>query len=151
MKTHRRSGFTLVEILIVVVILGILAAIVVPQFSEASSEAKINTLRGNLQTMRSQLELYKIQHDDLLPGQSVIGGDVLEADFMDNLMNDAKYNSYFQKFPSNDYMVNAADRTRVTCVNAAGDLPDGTEGTGWWFNAADGDFRAASAAGHIDY
>ena len=35
-----KSGFTLVEVLIVVVILGILAAVVIPQFSDASTEAK---------------------------------------------------------------------------------------------------------------
>ncbi|MHC4171078.1 MAG: type II secretion system protein [Planctomycetota bacterium] len=63
-----RSGFTLVEILIVVVILGILAAIVIPQFTEASTEAKTSSLMTDLQTMRSQIELYKIQHNDDLPG-----------------------------------------------------------------------------------
>ncbi|MHC4363321.1 MAG: type IV pilin protein, partial [Planctomycetota bacterium] len=39
-----QSGFTLVEILIVVVILGILAAIVIPQFTDASTEAKMSSL-----------------------------------------------------------------------------------------------------------
>jgi len=55
-----KSGFTLVEILIVVVILGILAAIVIPQFTDASTEAKESALKSDLQTMRSQIELYKI-------------------------------------------------------------------------------------------
>ncbi len=69
MKTKKtKAGFTLVEILIVVVILGILAAIVIPQFTQASTEARENSLRANLQTMRSQIELYKIQHNDTLPG-----------------------------------------------------------------------------------
>ncbi len=57
-----KSGFTLVEILIVVVILGILAAIVIPQFTSASTEAKQSALVSNLQSVRSQIELYKIHH-----------------------------------------------------------------------------------------
>jgi len=70
-----KSGFTLVEILIVVVILGILAAIVIPQFTGASTEAKESALRSDLQAIRSQIELYKIQHNaDILPGE------VLNAD-----------------------------------------------------------------------
>ena len=62
-----KRGFTLVEILIVVVILGILAAIVIPQFTQASTEAKTNSLCSDLQTLRSQIELYKVQHNDTLP------------------------------------------------------------------------------------
>ncbi len=62
-----KRGFTLVEILIVVVILGILAAIVVPQFTQASSQAKLNSLCSNLQSLRSQIELYKVQHNDNPP------------------------------------------------------------------------------------
>jgi general secretion pathway protein G len=63
-----KSGFTLVEILIVVVILGILAAIVIPQFTNASTEARESALVSDLQSVRSQIELYKIQHNsDALP------------------------------------------------------------------------------------
>ena len=64
-----KKGFTLVEILIVVVILGILAAIVIPQFTSASTEAKESALQSDLQAMRSQIELFKIHHNDLLPGE----------------------------------------------------------------------------------
>ena len=62
-----RKGFTLVEILIVVVILGILAAIVIPQFTDASTQSKLSSCRTTLQSMRSQIELYKIQHNDDAP------------------------------------------------------------------------------------
>ena len=63
----RKSGFTLVEILIVVIILGILAAIVIPQFTNASQDARESSLLSQLQTLRSQIELYKLQHLDKLP------------------------------------------------------------------------------------
>ncbi|MGH7177980.1 MAG: type II secretion system protein [Tepidisphaeraceae bacterium] len=68
------KGFTLVEILIVVIILGILAAIVIPQFTNASQDARKNSLVSQLQTVRSQIELYKLQHLDQLPPALVTGG-----------------------------------------------------------------------------
>ena len=66
-KYRSTRGFTLVEILIVVIILGILAAIVIPQFTNASQDARKNSLTSQLQTIRSQVELYKLQHQDKLP------------------------------------------------------------------------------------
>jgi general secretion pathway protein G len=66
MKRNIR-GFTLVEILIVVIILGILAAIVIPQFTNASNDARNNSVASTLQTARSQIELFKIQHGDTPP------------------------------------------------------------------------------------
>ena len=67
-KTYRRrSGFTLIEILIVVVILGILAAIVIPQFTDAAQDAGAASARSQLQTMRSQVELYRVQNNGAAP------------------------------------------------------------------------------------
>lgn len=60
-QNKARKAFTLIEILIVVVILGILAAIVIPQFTDASDQANVASMKSQLQTMRSQIELYRIQ------------------------------------------------------------------------------------------
>src|SRR4051794_25614562 len=60
-------AFTLVEILIVVIILGILAAIVIPQFANASSDARTTNLRTTLSNVRNQIEVFKGQHNDLPP------------------------------------------------------------------------------------
>ena len=66
-RKTRANGFTLIEILIVVIILGILAAIVIPQFSSASTQARTSALQSEVQTLRSQIALYKLQHGDNLP------------------------------------------------------------------------------------
>lgn len=63
-----RPGFTLVELLIVVVILGILATLVIPAFVGASQPARENVLRENLRLMRTQIELFTGQHAGLAPG-----------------------------------------------------------------------------------
>ncbi len=63
----RKPAFTLIELLIVVVILGIIAAIVVPQFTIATDDARLSTLRTNLGTIRAQLQLYKLEHNDNFP------------------------------------------------------------------------------------
>ena len=70
MNTRRnpvKRGFTLIEILIVVVILGILAAIIVPQFTNAAQDAGISSARSQLQTMRSQIELFRVQNNGAVP------------------------------------------------------------------------------------
>ena len=66
--TDNKKGFTLVELLIVVIILAVLAAIVVPQFGSSTEDAKISTLKANLASMRNALELYYHQHDSTYPG-----------------------------------------------------------------------------------
>lgn len=70
MIRHRNNAsraFTLVEILIVVVILGILASIVVPQFVSATTEATKTHIQRNLQEIANQVELYKGNNAGALP------------------------------------------------------------------------------------
>ncbi|GAH57778.1 unnamed protein product, partial [marine sediment metagenome] len=63
-----KRAFTLVEVLIVVAILGILAAIVVPQFRSHSQEANEAAAKDNLRILRQQIGLYAAQHSDVPPG-----------------------------------------------------------------------------------
>ena len=64
-----QSGFTLMEILIVVILLGILAMVVVPQITISSEDTKVSTLQSNLGQMRSLLEIYYAQHSETYPGE----------------------------------------------------------------------------------
>ena len=65
-----RNAFTLVELLIVVIILGILASVVIPQFSDASTDARMSSLATNLMTIRGQIDLYRLQHNGTYPAQA---------------------------------------------------------------------------------
>lgn len=67
-------GFTLIELLIVVIIIAILAAIAIPQFSSSSGDAQESALDANLATVRSSLELYRVQHANVYPGVAVSSG-----------------------------------------------------------------------------
>ncbi|MGQ0626909.1 MAG: competence type IV pilus major pilin ComGC, partial [Phycisphaerales bacterium] len=66
-RWSKSKAFTLIEILIVVVILGILAAIVVPQFTKASEDAQVGNVQTQLQTIRSQIELYRVKNNGARP------------------------------------------------------------------------------------
>ena len=148
-KMKSQSGFTLVEILIVVVILGILAAIVIPQFTEASTEAKTSSLCTDLQTMRSQIELYKIQHNDNLPASA---GDT-EADFdarltgttdISGATTGTDYGPYIQKIPTNQF----SDSNDVVLGTTDPAPVDATKG--WYFNTSTGAFHACDSTEHRD-
>src|SRR4051794_36579461 len=80
-----RPAFTLIEILIVVVILGILATIVIPQFSNASMTARENMLKDELRYLRTQIVVYKAQHHDVAPGYPA--GDITQTATADDFAN----------------------------------------------------------------
>ncbi len=57
-----RKAFTLIEVLIVVVIMAVLAATIIPQFSSSTQDAKESQLSFNMHALRSQIELYRVHH-----------------------------------------------------------------------------------------
>lgn len=131
--THRNKGFTLVEILIVVIILGILAAIVIPQFTEASNDARESALASDLQTLRSQLELYNIQHLDSYPAAANFVALLTGKSDVDGTLNAAgAYGPYLQNFPTNPF-------NNLNTVDVqADDTGLGGGNHGWYFNTATG-------------
>jgi type II secretion system protein G len=62
-----RRGFTLIEILTVVIILGILAALVVPNMTGFMSEATTSAARSQLSAVRGQIEMYRLRHGGVTP------------------------------------------------------------------------------------
>ena len=146
----RRTGFTLVEILIVVIILGILAAIVIPQFTEASNDARESALASDLQTCRSQLELYKVQHlekfptldeNDAADTANFVARMTGKTDQDGKLDAAAAFGPYLHKFPTNPFV--AANADGVNFGAAAASPGDGT--SGWYFNTTTGAFWANDA------
>ncbi|MEN8799839.1 MAG: type II secretion system protein [Flavobacteriaceae bacterium] len=67
-KRNKQAGFTLIEMLIVVLLLGILAMLIIPQISVSTEDARLNTLQSNLGTIRNAVELYYHQHSERYPG-----------------------------------------------------------------------------------
>jgi general secretion pathway protein G len=143
MTRTNRKGFTLIEILIVVIILGILAAIVIPQFTNASKEAKQSALVTMVQSMRSQIALFKLQHNDFLPGASPLvgtGGAFTSDTFWSQMteytsvtgtfvpggMKDATYahGPYMQSIPKNPLCPNTLSSSLV--VATAAGVPSAT-------------------------
>ena len=129
-----RKGFTLVEILIVVIILGILAAIVIPQFTEASNDARKSALESDLQTLRSQIELYKIQHLDTYPDKDTIVT-LLTTKTDASGAAGGTFGPYLQSFPTNPFV--SGDAAKQVTGGAA--TVKGTAGaTGWMYNSTTG-------------
>ncbi len=144
-----QRGFTLVKILIVVVILGILAAIVIPQFTQASSEAKLNSLCSDLQTLRSQIELYKVQHNDTAPllasfdakmvyCTNISGANAATPSKQRDVANGFIYGPYLERVPANPF-------NNLATLGVAGTVDSSV---GWAYNELTGEIRAADSAAH---
>jgi type II secretion system protein G len=67
MHVYRKKGFTLMELLLVVVILGILAAVAIPRMAKSSGDAKANACKANIALINSQIEQWSISNSGQYP------------------------------------------------------------------------------------
>jgi general secretion pathway protein G len=159
MKRMLKKGFTLVEILIVVIILGILAAIVIPQFTNASEDARQSSLISDLQSLRSQIELYKLQHHDQGPNGVFDANGDFQADnssgtFQTRLLGatdeyggswesgETKYGPYLQTFPENPFT--AADGNADEVSFDTDGSPAKDTSVGWIYDTTTGKIHAST-------
>ena len=133
-----KNGFTLVEILWVIMFLGLLAAIIVPQFADATSDAKMSNLRKNLQQVRAQVQLYKLEHKGVYPTD--ISAQLITRTNEDGAIDPAgAFGPYLRFFPDNRYIDDPAKS----------DATGGAPGDGWKYDSTTGQFNANSP-GHED-
>jgi general secretion pathway protein G len=127
----QRNAFTLIEVLIVVIIMAVLAATIIPQFADSTTDAKRSALEYNLHTMRSQIELYKM-HSGAYPATLTD----LTSTTPDG------YGPYIDAVPENPFNGSAAE----AAVSSVPSGPNAT-GEGWlymnstgkvWGNCAEG-------------
>lgn len=128
----KRNAFTLVELLIVVVILGILAAVVIPQFSDASTDAKFSSLGTNLATVRGQIELYKLQHNGAYPTDEKTFSDQMtkKTNADGTTTGTPTLGPYLQRIPNNPYSNDNSIGKKGDAAGSSGWIYDNSGGAG---------------------
>lgn len=130
-KLAKSGGFTLVEMLIVAIVLAILAAVVIPQFGDASTDVKISAVKSSLHSIRSQLELYRFQHNGSYPGLATWEDQMTKKTDADGTVNaSGKFGPYLLTMPVNPM----DDSSAIDAVQ------DGSGG--WSYDVGTGVFQA---------
>ncbi len=135
-RKNKAKGFTLVEILIVVVILGILAAIVVPQFTNAANEARTGNVATQVSTIENQLELWAARNSGSYPDLVTDGwGDSSTSGTMIG-------DSYLKELPVNPFTGSSSvvANTSFDSDVSVYEIADSTDG--WAYDRATGNIAA---------
>lgn len=135
MRNRMKKAFTLVEILIVVVILGILAAIVVPQFTNATQDAQAGNLKAQISSLQNQIELWKARNNSY-PDLATSGWALLVDPNSDGNFSDG----YIKEVPKNP-AAPAAVQTVVGAARAAT--------CGWVYDQTTGKLEATYFDGNV--
>ena len=147
-RTRRRANhaFTLIEILIVVIILGIIATIIIGLFANSSADASRNSLKDNLRSIRSALQIYVAQHTGY-PATGTFEAQMTQYTDASGNTSPTKtathvYGPYILQMP---ILPVGADRgaTGVTTTTY-------TAGFGWGYDSTSGTFKANTADTDVD-
>jgi prepilin-type N-terminal cleavage/methylation domain-containing protein len=105
-----KNAFSLVELMIVVALLGILAAAAVPSLSGHATKAKSSAARENLFKLRQAIEVYAVQHNDVAPGyrRDNAASTPNENYFRSQLTRNS---AYLNEIPKNPF--NNSDRIKI--------------------------------------
>ncbi len=139
-----RRALTLVELVIIALVLGILAMVMVPQFSRAGGEPRLSSLRISLQWVRGQIELYRVQHEGRYPDaenfvRQLTGRTRPDGTPCDSPAEDCRCGPYLQTVPVNPYTLGSRVDTG----------PVGT--SDWHYDPQTGLFRANDHADRVRY
>jgi len=149
----RKKGFTLIEVILVVTILGILAAMVLPTFSDHASTAKEAAAKSDLMTIRCQIELYKLHHNGIAPGYAAgaaVAVDIMQIQLTGTTKVDGVaspsatpvspfvYGPYLKKIPKNPFN-NLSTIAYVAQATAFSTAVNGTS-SGWLYKKETSEF-----------
>ena len=149
----KRKAFTLIEVILVVTILGILAALVFPTLQGHTAKARESAAKDNLSIMRTQIELYKLNHKGTTPGYvngSGVPVAIVPLQFTGTTTVTGapspstvpagvfKYGPYVKKLPENPFN-GLSNIAYVAEATAFSDAVDGTS-SGWLYKKETGEF-----------
>lgn len=174
MRVRGNKAFTLVELLVVIIIIGILAAVAIPQFGDSSLQAKQSALKENLRMLRSSVEKYHVDHSSVYPGliatdrATAAGAPAAHASvaaaFLAQMTvySDASGNTCAEKsasFPYGPYVKRKIPDNPLPAATATGDpdgvnvvtdttplTVDGTPTVGWKYSNARGELIVNNSA-----
>lgn len=146
-----KKGFTLIELMIVIAIIALLAAVAVPKFTGATDAAKKSNVLANLTTLRTSIAMFQVRN-----GRFPVVGAVGTADFTNNNATvstgfQAVYNggTELPEVPAGTNVVGVANakKNQMRAINQPATLSmtmpvNGNGAVGWWYNQATAEVRA---------
>lgn len=144
--SDRRRGFTLVELVVVVVIIGMIASMAIPRFANGSRDARIARLASDLVTIRKAIEYYAIEHGGVFPGPDEFGfADKLTQYSAKNGDVSAKKNAsyifgpYIERIPEVPVGPHSGKNAILIDVDNSPPLPNESKDVGWVYNPNTGE------------